>query len=489
MKRNRLYIAIAIFFLFASPLRAQVEISLEDAIRIAQDSTIVSFRNRNKVLKELWDFKYYQASRKPQVSLVLSPNYRKYWNDPTSSYYNLKDLNLLSTEAQIRMEQNVLGFGGSFYASTSTMWTEFFNDGNGRIFTTSPVSLGYYNELIGYNPFKWEKAINEFHLESAKKNFLYQIRIIAKQTAEYYLDYLIASSNYSIREENARVSKQIYEIGQQKYKIAAISKNELLALELQVMNAENSLYNSSRVKIVARSNLLSYLQMEDNGEEIRTEIPKTPPVLDISLEQAKALAIANQPSYRNAQEDVISAEQKLRKAKVQSGLQMAVDLNLGIQGHNTGFGDSYRSMSQYTLGIVSFSIPIIDHGLAKSRKRSAEYNLARARDDRAEAERLLELEVSTTLLRFNIQQDLIIRTNNTLELADESFDLVQELYRNGNTDINTFVLAQNRRDDAYKNYLDALKDYWESYYSLSAICLYDFINGRSFDIDSVIPEI
>ena len=44
-----------------------------------------------------------------------------------------------------------------------------------------------------------------------------------------------------------------------------------------------------------------------------------------------------------------------------------------------------------------------------------------------------------------------------------------ENYANGLCDINTYSLAQSRRDNAYKQYLSALGKYWTSVFHLQTL--------------------
>ena len=51
-------------------------------------------------------------------------------------------------------------------------------------------------------------------------------------------------------------------------------------------------------------------------------------------------------------------------------------------------------------------------------------------------------------------------------MADDVFELTAENYANGLCDINTYSLAQSRRDNAYNQHLTALANYWTTYYHL-----------------------
>ena len=86
-----------------------------------------------------------------------------------------------------------------------------------------------------------------------------------------------------------------------------------------------------------------------------------------------------------------------------------------------------------------------------------------------EAARKLSEDVATTLHNINTYRQLLERTTQAVAMADEVFQLNAENYANGLCDINTYTLAQNRRDEAYNQYLSALEKYWTTYYHLNTL--------------------
>lgn len=449
--------------------------TLDEVIRLAQDSTITAHMNQDALLGAEWAYKEFAASRKPQLMFELNPGYQKITSEPGTHYYKLRNYNMLNTFAELRLEQKALGLGGSFYASTGALWTEFFNDQTqNRVFSTVPIGLGYANDLIGFNEHKWEKQINDFRYASAGKEYDYELALIALKAAGYYLDCYVAKARYDICADNAEVSRQLLEVGREKFAIASISRNELSALELQSLNAENTLFASRQEMEAARGRLLSYLQIPDHGQKLDLSAPAAPESKSFDLAALTAAAKENNPAFRKSRENIISAREKADRARVESRfLQAGLDINLGIQNNAPTFGAAYGSQQPFVMSGLSLRIPIFDGGLAKSRSKLAQYNLARAEDSEAETARQLELEVGLALREFNIQQELLQRTGLALSLADESFELARELYANGETDINTFTLAGNRKDEAHTNYLNSLKSYWISYFTLKSLCVGD----------------
>jgi len=448
--------------------------TLSEVIAIAQDSTVAARQSHSALLRSQWEHSEFVASRKPQFSFILEPNYQKFTFEPKLNYYKLRNYNMLNTLGELRLEQQALSMGGNFYAGSSLLWTEYMASSSNvpRIFSTVPIDLGYSNPLIGYNAHKWEKLINDFHMESEEKSYRHNLADIALKAEKYFMDYFVSMSLYEIYNTNAEVFGQMLEIGREKFDMASISKNELSSLQLQYLNAQNTLSNAVLQMQTARKSLLSYLNIEDVGQDIVVQEPELPGFIYIDREEALRLARENNPAGRQREEEILLARQRERKAKVQAFfLQSAVDLSLGIQSQAETFAGAYASQVPFVVGGISLKIPIVDGGMAKSRRKAAEFELQRAEQALEEEDRKLDLDVENALNEFNFQQDLIQRTSQALELADDSFELARELYSNGETDINTLILAQSRKDEAHENYLNSLKSFWGSYYTLRKLCV------------------
>ena len=60
----------------------------------------------------------------------------------------------------------------------------------------------------------------------------------------------------------------------------------------------------------------------------------------------------------------------------------------------------------------------------------------------------------------------------------------------GKADINSLTLSLNRQQEAQRNYISALQNYWLSYYKIRKLTLFDFSKGQSllstFDYNSIL---
>lgn len=447
-------------------------LSLDGTIRLAQDSTISSRLAQAHLLQSKWEYEMLLSGRRPQINFNLIPGYQKFSFEPNARYYKFRGYDVLDAVAQVSLEQKALNLGGVFYARSSALWTRYFQQDNpAQLFSTIPIGIGYANDLVSYNPHKWEKELGELRLKTSEKEFDYELRSIAREASDLYIRCFVAMRRYEICERNASVSADLLAIGREKFGMASISKNELSALELQSLNAENSLFSAKQMMEDCRGRLLSYLRIEDRGQVLDLQAPQDPQYKNIRIEDAAAMARANNPEYLRSGEDILEARQQEQKAKAQGRfIQGGVDVNVGLQSTVSTFANVYGGQQPYLYGNVTLRIPIYDGGLARSRKKVAEYRLESAENARMEAERKLDMEVASALREFNIQQDLLVRCSRALSLADDSFELARELYGNGESDINTFILAQDRKDEAHSNYLESLERYWDSYYTLRLLC-------------------
>lgn len=120
MKNNVISHLLAGLVLLAIPplsSMGQVSLTLDEVIRQAQDSAITAFQSRQELQSRLASYEAFESLRKPQLSLKIVPNYTRIVSDPTRDYVYLRNFDILSTSAQVRLTQKVLPFGGEAYVA------------------------------------------------------------------------------------------------------------------------------------------------------------------------------------------------------------------------------------------------------------------------------------------------------------------------------------------------------------------------------------
>jgi outer membrane protein TolC len=187
------------------------------------------------------------------------------------------------------------------------------------------------------------------------------------------------------------------------------------------------------------------------------------------LEEATLMARSNSPAYQQQIAELTEARHLEEKARKERGINVGLDINLGLQQVNSSLGNAYKDQRLYALGAVQLTIPLIDHGAAKKRHAAAEAWEKRQEWALEEAGRLLTEDVTVTLQRLHDSRQMLERTGQTIKLAESHFYETVENYANGLCDINTFSLGQNLWVTAYSSYLAALEDFWTAHYHLQTL--------------------
>ena len=495
MKNRKTYIILlgCILLYLQAAAQGTVRLDLGTAIRMANDSSLMAFRNRNMYLKGYWEHQTFKANRLPTLSMDLSPaQYNRYI---TSRYDSQKDMDvyreqqMFSAGGALKLKQNLDITGGTFYVESAL--ERMYNSGDTRYsqFSSIPVRIGYSQELIGFNTLKWEKKIEPLKFEKVKKEFLYNSEMVSEEAVTYFFNVAMAQLDYEMALKQVESSDTLYNIGMQRHKIAAISKADLLTLELDMVNARNSLENS-RIRLKrATFALASFLNM-DKDTRIEVDLPNRPGELVIPMAKALEMAKVNNPSLIAQQQTILEAEREVSRTKAESYLNASVNLSVGFNQVADNIKNAYRHPLQQDIIAVNLSIPIVDWGVRKGRYNMAKNDLNVAEITARQEEISIEEEVFITVEDFNIQKDLICSAEEALQLADMAYTQTMQRFMIGKADVNSMTMALNRRQEAQRNWLQTLQNYWQNYYKIRRLTLYDFEAGLSlsemFDYSSII---
>jgi outer membrane protein TolC len=92
-------------------------------------------------------------------------------------------------------------------------------------------------------------------------------------------------------------------------------------------------------------------------------------------------------------------------------------------------------------------------------------------------------DVRRTVEEFNMQKKLVNRAAKADTLAQMMYDVTQRRYMDGEVDIIKLNSAQNRKNEAREDYFERLEEYWEYYYEIREMTLYDFVRNSELSID------
>lgn len=474
-------ILIFLIILFQPISVSAIELTLEKVIELANDSSLMAFRYRNMYQANYWQYVSFRADRLPSLSLTATPaKYYRYMTQRYDSEQNIdvyRQQQMFSASAGLEVTQNFDLLGGSFYLETDLEYMRNFGLNKYTQYSSIPIRIGYRQSLLGFNAFKWERKIEPLRYEKAKKELIYNMESVSEQAVTYFFALALAQAELQLAEENVASCDTLYVIGERRFKIAAISQAELLTLELDKVNARNTLENCRIALKRATFSLASFLGMDKNTE-IELQMPGRPLSIDIPINVAIAMAKENNPTLLGHRQMILESERDLNRAKVESRFNASVNASVGFNQVADDLSGAYRSPLRQDLVSISVTVPLIDWGVRKGKVNMARNNLNVSKIAARQDELSIEEDIIMTVSDYEVRQRLIASASEALDLAETAYTQTRQRFIIGKADINSITLSLNRRQEAAKNYISALQNFWLSHYKIRRLTLHDF----EFDI-------
>ena len=472
---------IAVLLIMTASLSAQpaIKLTLEEAITIASDSSLTAFRHKNMYQRSYWEYRVFKASRLPGLSLGLSPQYyraitQRYDSNQDADVY--REQQMFSLSSSLGATQNIDFLGGTLYLNSDLGYMRNFGDNKSTQYSSVPLQLGYRQDLIGYNPFKWDKKIEPLRFEKARKQFVYNMESVSEEVAGFFFDLAMAQAEYDLALENCQNTDTLYTIGKRRFEIAGISQADLMTLKLDNINARNSLKNAEISLKRSMNTLVNYLGLPSSSL-IETVLPSYPEKLNINIDEAIREARQNNYELLEKRQVITEAEQSYDRARKEALFSASFNASVGFNQVAENLADAYKKPLQQDLMSISLTIPLLDWGVRKGKKSMAWNDLEEARLAERQKNISLDEEVAIIVRDFNVQQDMLARAEEAEVLGRAAYKQTQQRYIIGKADINDLTLSRNRQQEARKNYISALRSYWQNYYKIRKVTLYDFVKG------------
>ena len=464
-------------------------LDLQDVVSLAieQSSAVKYAQNQN--VNYYWRWKNFKTRNRPQ--LVLSGNLPNYTQSnvgvtqPDGSL-EFKQVTNLSTSARLALNQSIALTGTYLYASTSAYRFQDYNKDT-ISFSGSPFSFGFYQPIFAINWLKWQQKTEPLVYDEAQKNFIQTIEEISLNSMYRFFRYLLVQTNYKLAESNLKNSNDNLKIAQTKKELGTISENNYSRNELAVLNAQKAL-NRARMDLKnADFELKSYIGLPQD-QKIELQMPLNITLFEINPEKALEEAKMNRKEGSEYKRRLIEADRNLISAKRSTGLSATLQGSYGLSNNAaTMMGIYQRPERQKTLSLA-LSIPILDWGqsasavkLAESQRDLVIYDVEK---DRTDFERSVIVQVE----QFSLMRDQLVTAKEADKVAANGYQIALKQFQNGEITITDLNIALSERDNAKRDYIYSLQSYWEAYYRLRILTLYDFEKNQKINYVNPIEQ-
>ncbi len=466
--------------LFSQNDSIDIKLTLESTIDLALTQSAAAKYIQNRDVNYYWRYRNFKTRFRPQLTLNGDlPNYTHSTQPITQpdGSIEFKQVSNLAASANISLSQSIPQLGTYIYARTSAYGIKNLNkDEIG--FSGSPFVIGFTQPLFGYNWMKWYRKTEPMVYDEAQKRFVEDIEEIALRTTYHFFNYLMVQTNYNLAKSNLENSKDNLRISETKQELGQISENEFSRIELSVLNAQKAL-NQARMDLKnADFELKKYVGL-DQAMEIDLDIPLDINLFEIDPDKALAKARQNRRETTLYKRRLINADRELAEAKDETGLSATLRGSFGLSNSAEEFLGIYDQPEKDRMLRVSISIPILDWGRSASTVKLAESERELTIYDVNKDMEEFDREVIVQVEQFSLLKDQLKTADEADKVAENGYQIALKKFQNGELSINDLNIALQEREQAKRDYIRSIRNYWVAYYRLRMLTLYDFENDHN----------
>jgi len=288
-----------------------------------------------------------------------------------------------------------------------------------------------------------------------------QLDVLAKARASYFR-LLNATAQLELNRRNLVSLRQIAEVSRSRYEVGQANAAEPLVGEVEASKLLESEQDILR-NISAEQSQLNVLMNRDAFAPLGRPDETNIKALNISMMQAREIALANRPEIKIAQAKIDMETSRLGLAR----RNWIPDPAIKVEAQR--YNDAAQAASEVDAGI-SFTVPWVNPGKYSAAVREAKENLAAAQHefDRTNAEALGALrdaleKVHTTKHHVDLFRDKLVPQ------ARQAFEANQFAYETGKATFLEWITAQRNLRDLEAMGQQHIADYYAALAELEAV--------------------
>lgn len=376
----------------------------------------------------------------------------------------------------MQLAQRLPFTGGDLFIASGLTNVNILGQQETRLWRSTPFQIGIRQQVFRPNALAWDSKEQDIRTDVAERQFLENRETIAQQTAVFFFDLFAARTALANAEANARVNDTLFVLNKGRYEVGRIGENDLLQSELAILRSRNAVDAARLNAQRAAASLRLQLGLPDD-QPIELAVSNILPAVVVDTAIAVREALRNAAQLRDLDLQELQQKRRVNEARRNNWIGTTVSASVGYNQSAPTVGESYRSPLQSQQFSVGVELPIVQWGA-----RSAQIQAARAdqervmtdarrtREQRAQDARFaaLELEQASRLLATAAKADSV---------GSKRFEVARNRYTIGRIDISNLFIAQVEKDQALENYVQALRGYWDAFYRLRRLTLYDFVQN------------
>lgn len=367
----------------------------------------------------------------------------------------------------------LFGKTGTFLSLNSDIYSSFNLIDSSGYYTSTPFEIALNQPLFKFNSHKWEQRINKLQFEESEKKFYYDLEDISINSTRMFFNLMVAQIQKEIAELNLQNNDTIYKIARGRYDLGRIAENEYLQIELQFLKSQQELEQANMDIKNYSLELKNYLGIKED-KDLLLLLPDVVPTIEVNESLALEKAKFNRHEMIAYERSLLQAEADMKEAKANSGFNADLKMSYGLSTASNNTQNIYNDYGQSQTLNIHMAVPIVDWGRAKSAKSRARARLELTQYTVEQDMVNFEQEVVTHVNYFMQTRKQVDIAKKSDEIAAKRYEVAKNRYMIGNISITDINIASQEQDQARKNYINSLREYWMAYYQLRKLTMFDF---------------
>nr|WP_294877254.1 TolC family protein [uncultured Pedobacter sp.] len=457
-----------------------VKLNLQDVIEIAKTHSTAAVQAVTIRENQYWQYKTFKSNYSPQLGLNGTlPQFSK-TNIPVvqpDGTVEFKPVINDNSQLNLALTQNIGLTGGQLFLGSNVLRFSDFDRKQTR-YNGNPLIIGLNQPLFAFNSLSWDKKIEPLRYEESLKKYREDMEVVGRDASELFFSLLIAQINKDIAAKNLSNNETIYKIGEGKAALGRLSKDELLRLKLGVLNARKAVSQANVDAETSDLQLKSFIGFSA-ANQIQLILPENLLTFEVDATLAVQQAKKNRQKAIEFKRALLEADKDVAKAKGENGLKVNLFGTFGLTNVANQLPGIYRNAKDQQEVTLGFQIPILDWGRSASRIKTALSNQKLVAANIKQAQVNFEQEIYTTLRQLTMIKEQM-KTNAEADItANERFEIAKKRYFLNDLSITDLNIALQEKDQARRDYILSLKSFWNAYFSLRVLTLYDFATNRN----------
>jgi outer membrane protein len=343
-------------------------------------------------------------------------------------------------------------------------------------YNSSPVIFEVQQPIFRANTQKWNARVEDYTLSAAEQQYLEDREGVAISATEAFFDLYVAKKQLDNAEQNAARNDTLFNINKGRLEVGKIGENDLLQSELSLLRSRSQAENAQLEYQRAAAAYRLAINLPA-GAPIEVVAPDAIPTVVADTAKAVEQALKNSARIRNLELAAVSARRDVVEAGLSRLPGATVNARFGLNQTATELNAAYKDPLESQRFSVSVNVPLFSFGAMSADAQEARANFRRVDATNTRSREQVRQAAHFAALQLRLAKRNLEVSAKADTVAQKRYEVAYNRYVIGRIGIDNLYIAQNEKDQAVTQYLQALRNYWLAYYRLRQTTLYDFEKG------------